>query len=145
MDTLKIKDTTHSPKKATILSAVLPGAGQIYNKKWWKTPILYGGLGVAGYYFSVNNREFKHFKKQYIDTESEYALNKLETFRTSRDYAALAFIAVYALQIIDANVDAHLFYFDVSDDLSLQWSPKQLYDPRSITRTSLGLSVQINF
>jgi hypothetical protein len=59
-------DTTHSPKKAVILSAILPGAGQVYNKKWWKVPIIYAGLGTAVYFFIRNNREYHLHRDEYL-------------------------------------------------------------------------------
>ena len=144
-DTAEVKDTLHSPKKAAILSAVLPGAGQFYNKKYWKMPIVYGLLGTAGYFFHTNNKEFKELKAVFIETEDSDTFTALEKARRNRDLLAMAFIGVYILQIVDASVDAHLFYFDVSDDLSLNWSPQFMFVEPNSTKTSFGLALRVQF
>lgn len=130
--------TEHSPKKATILSAILPGAGQVYNKKYWKVPIVYGAIGSCLYLAINNNVEYnKYFGELVYRTNYPgYTLNpELTNFSTANlteqaDYHRkwrdnfFVFTAVaYGLNIIDANVDAHLFNFDVSDDLTLNISP----------------------
>ena len=126
----------HSPKKAIIMSAILPGLGQVYNKKYWKVPILYGGFAAAGYYLNDNLKNIDKYKTAYIaetDTDPNtvnttgYNYKQLDQlidqYKQWRDLSYIAFVVIYALNIIDANVDAHLFYFDVSDDISLNWSP----------------------
>jgi len=125
----------HSPRKATIMSAVLPGLGQIYNRKIWKVPIVYAGLGGFGYFAYYNQSQFNRFKTAYISRQNggtdEFSgllsnqglLNEMDRFRRYRDICALGFLAFYALQIVDANVDANLFDFDVSDDLSINFHP----------------------
>jgi len=135
-DTLAIK--SHPPKVATILSAIVPGAGQIYNKKYWKVPVIYAGLGGLGYLFIQNNNKYKTFLNAYIartDTltntidefEGKYTAENLLTLknlnRRNRDLTIVGITVLYILNIVDANVDAHLFTFDVSDDLSLQIIP----------------------
>lgn len=137
------KDTSakykeHSPKKATILSAILPGAGQVYNRKYWKVPIVYGAIGSCLYLAINNNMEYnKYFGELVYRTNYPgYTLNpELTNFSTANlteqaDYHRkwrdnfFVFTAVtYGLNIIDANVDGHLFNFDVSDDLTLNISP----------------------
>lgn len=133
-DTLKVK---HSPKKAAIMSAALPGLGQIYNHKYWKLPIIYGGLGTLGYFISYNSGQYTFYKKVYLakidddpNTIDKYPqvspdglLQLLNQHRRTRDILIAGAILVYALNIIDASVDAHLFEFDVSDDLSLRFEP----------------------
>lgn len=126
----------HSPKKATIMSAVLPGLGQIYNKKAWKVPILYGGFAAAGYFLNDNLKNITKYKDLYIaqtdgdpNTINDSGLSlqvldkAIDQYKQWRDLSYIAFAAIYALNIIDANVDAHLFYFDVSDDISLNIMP----------------------
>lgn len=126
----------HSPKKATIMSAILPGLGQAYNKKYWKIPILYGGFAAAGYYLNDNLKNIDKYKKVYIaatdndpNTVNTTPYNPkqldqlIDTYKQWRDLSYIAFVVIYALNIIDANVDAHLFYFDVSEDISLNWAP----------------------
>jgi len=134
-DTLKL----HDPKKAALLS-LIPGAGQIYNKKWWKLPIVYAGLGAAGY-FAVDNgmKAIKYrnefFFRQYEEKGEDYCdpdlkgfdapsiLNQKNNYLRSMEIAIGIFTILYALNIIDALVDGHLFHFDISDDLSLRITP----------------------
>jgi hypothetical protein len=127
----------HSPKKAMLLSALLPGAGQIYNQKYWKAPIVWAGFVAMGYFINQNNREYHRFKKAYIyntdgdsTTVSEFPFaspdaiaNERNIYRKWRDLSIILTVGWYALNIIDANVDAHLFEFDVSDVATLRWEP----------------------
>lgn len=132
-------DTTpyHSPKKAMLLSALLPGAGQIYNRKYWKAPVVWTGFAVMGYFINQNNREYKRFRTAYnynvdgdSNTISEFPTvspallaNERDLYRKWRDLSIILTVGWYALNIIDANVDAHLFTFDVSDVATLRWEP----------------------
>lgn len=122
----------HSPKKATIMSAVLPGLGQVYNKKIWKVPIIYAGVAVTGYFLNDNLKNIDKYKEMYLaklnnDPSVPYSLQQLDRvidqYKQWRDLSYITFAIIYALNIIDANVDAHLFYFDVNEDISLNWSP----------------------
>lgn len=126
----------HSPKKAWILSAVLPGAGQIYNRKYWKAPIVWGGLAVAGYFLVDNLNQIEIYREAYRfendddpNTENNTGYNSsqllilIDDYKTWRDWSYIALGAIYILNIIDANVDAHLFYFDVSDDITMNVAP----------------------
>ncbi|MFA9221316.1 MAG: DUF5683 domain-containing protein [Sediminibacterium sp.] len=129
----------HSPLKATIYSAVLPGSGQIYNHKYWKAPIVYAGLGACVYFISDNTQNYRFWKGAYIafnDTDLStnpsgdaegLSSNQLDAnqlyYKKLLDISYMSFLGVYALQIIDANVDAHLFSFDVSPNLSLNYTP----------------------
>lgn len=121
---------SHSPLKATLFSAVIPGAGQIYNKKYWKLPIVYGGLGTCIYFIDRNTRKYKVYRDGLIAEQdgdpatvnttgyTAFQLDQLQdTYRSWRDLSWIICAGVYVLQILDANVDAHLFYFDVSKDL----------------------------
>ncbi|MFN4234335.1 MAG: DUF5683 domain-containing protein [Bacteroidia bacterium] len=133
-DTLNI---THSPKKAAIMSAVLPGLGQIYNRKYWKVPIIYAGLGTLGYFITFNNAQYRLYRNAYLAkidddplTVDQYPfasadglLQQLNQYRRTRDILIAGAVIVYALNVIDASVDAHLFEFDVSDDLSIRFEP----------------------
>lgn len=127
----------HSPKKAMLLSALIPGGGQIYNKKYWKAPVAWAGFAVFGYFINQNNREYKRFKKAYVyntdndsTTISEFPFaeasliaNERDIYRKWRDLSIILTVGWYALTIIDANVDAHMFTFDVSDVATLRWEP----------------------
>ncbi|MDC1221574.1 DUF5683 domain-containing protein [Salibacteraceae bacterium] len=151
------RPTERNPRRATILSALAPGLGQAYNKKYWKMPIVYAGLGTAGFFFFNNRRFYNEFKDAYIqdvnigdgDVSKYYDLGYTKTdiqsaaeqYQTWMEYSAVAFLAVYVLQIVDASVDAHLYYFDVSDDLSLNVSPTIQYTPNYRPVNSLGLQL----
>ena len=139
-DSLKIKKDTlsHSPRKAMILSAIIPAAGQVYNQKYWKVPIIYSGIGAGLYFYTLNRQEYLRNKNAYIqringETDEFSSLENYksdaqlksdtETYRKFMEISVIGIAAVYALNILDAGVDAHLFYFDVSDDLSFRISP----------------------
>jgi|AntAceMinimDraft_17_1070374.scaffolds.fasta_scaffold00716_14 hypothetical protein len=158
IDSSKVK--LHSPKKATIMSAVVPGLGQIYNKKYWKAPVIYGGFAILGYFIYTNNDKYQTFRKSYnyridgdpltIDEYSNYTeANLLEIKNYYRKNLELTYIItgfLYIFNIIDACVDAHLFYFDISDDLSLKIEPciicpKQTYCNNQTTGIKLILNL----
>ena len=156
----------HTSKKAALLSAIIPGGGQVYNKKYWKIPLIYGaGIGLA-YVFSGNYREYNKYRDSYITRISvekdssyvgpDYFENisnsglQSESERTQKNYelAAVGIVLVYALQIVDATVDAHLKTFDVSDDLSLGIRPAVIGNPYSMARgiaPTLGFRVNLKF
>lgn len=138
----KKKDTSirFVPRKAIIRSAIIPGWGQVYNKKYWKVPIVYGALGITTSLFFRNIRQYKEARDAYIlatdaDPSNDNQIQqpyynvkdqpeRIRTFRNAVrqnvDYCVLFFIAFWGLNVADAAVDAHLKSFDVSDDLSLQ-------------------------
>jgi hypothetical protein len=127
-----------NPKVATFRSAVLPGWGQAYNKKYWKIPIVYGALGITAYVFFSNLRTYKLLRQAVIyrsDTipsndaliDPRYQPLSTESIRRNRsvyrqnvDYSVLAFLILWGLNVVDATVDAHLKSFDVGDDLSFK-------------------------
>jgi hypothetical protein len=134
----------HSPRKAAFRSAVLPGWGQIYNKKYWKLPIVYGALGVSAGVFVFNLKNYRELRQAYkarvlaagrppdstlyfqIDPKfRRFAAEDLryyrDEFRRNIDYSVLAFMLLWGLQVVDATVDAHLKTFDVSPDLGLRF------------------------
>ena len=143
-DTAKKKE--HSPRIATIRSAIFPGLGQIYNKKYWKLPIVYGAMGGAAGVFLFN---FGNYKATRFAYKVKYNMRVLKTdsakydkiradliplseeslrfyrnqFRRDIDYSAIFFLVMWGLNIVDATVDAHLKSFDVSPDLSLKIKP----------------------
>jgi len=144
----------HSPKKATIMSAALPGLGQIYNKKYWKVPIIYGGFAIAGYYLKDNLDRIDLYKSAYqADTDGDpntvndtgFTVPQLEElidqYKNWRDLSYIALGAIYILNIIDANVDAHLFYFDVGEDLSMNIQP--FFLTSALPATGLTLSLKL--
>ena len=156
---VKINHIYHSPKKAAILSALLPGAGQVYNKKYWKVPIIYVGAAGLVYSFQFNQSHYIKYRNAYkyrIDGDAstidgyvgKYSDNNLNTlqkyYHRYRDLTVIGFAALYALNVIDASVDAHLFTFDVSDDLSLNVQPT-LINTASLNRYTTGLTLRLNF
>jgi hypothetical protein len=137
----KKKSTAFDPRKATIRSAIIPGWGQIYNKKYWKVPLVYGALGTTAGIFFYNVKTYKALKQAYIlitdtipgnDAQIDPRFSNLSpsairsyrnSFRQNVDYSVLFFILFWGLNVVDATVDAHLKAFDVSDDLSLYIKP----------------------
>lgn len=142
-DTLNIKvEKPHSPTKATIMSAALPGLGQVYNKKYWKVPIIWGGIGTSLYFGFSNQKSFTKFRKAYgnrIDddpsTTDEYEdVLSPEGLKANMDYHQknrdLSFViagVLYILNVVDAAVDAHLFNFPKNDKLSFNLQPSLNY------------------
>lgn len=139
-DTLAVTDSVvqmHSAKKASRLSAMLPGLGQAYNKKYWKIPVIYGALGTSTYFIIKNNRDYQKYRNAYIartDNDSttftsiKYTTENIrlrrDYFRRNMELSIIITAGIYVLNIVDAAVDAHLFYFDVSDDLSMRIEPQ---------------------
>ncbi len=122
------------PKRAGLYSAILPGAGQVYAKKYWKAPIIYAGLITSAYYIKENHNLYKLYKQTYINRwegnrtdEFTYSDDDLRTltehYRRNAEVSALLFTLTYVLNIVDASVSAHLFNYDVSEDISLHIQP----------------------
>ena len=127
-----------SPSKAAFFSAVFPGAGQAYNKKYWKIPIVYAGIGISIYFYVQNNKDYNKFRDIYKRrlagfTDDEYwgngatpiissdrLVDAQKTAKRNKDTSIAVAVAFYLLNIIDANVDAHLRQFNVNDDLSFE-------------------------
>lgn len=154
VDTISAEIEFHSPRKAGIYSAILPGLGQGYNKKYWKIPIVYAVLGVTTYYMVDNNQQFKYYKKNLIAeldedpttiNETIYNSSQLDqlqdNYRRWRDLSVIILGLGYVLNIVDANVDGHLYHFDVNDDLSLKIDP-YLYRRQEMFS---GLTLSMNF
>jgi len=153
----KNKAVYSNARKATIMSALVPGLGQIYNKKYWKVPIIYAGLGGFGYMFYENNIKYKYYRSALLLSVdnggfavadninySTEDLQKLKlNYKKYRDFAVMGIGIFYLLNLIDANVDAHLKTFDVSDNLSMNINPWQTIS--SGGRWAAGLSIKLNF
>jgi hypothetical protein len=152
----------HSPTKATIYSMVLPGLGQIYNKKYWKLPIVYAGFGAFLYFASKNNKEYKKYSEAYYhkvenpdgpplpDNEYEtlydtdYLLDSKNYYRRNRDLSYILTGVWYLLVVVDATVDAHLYTWEVDDDLSLHFEPA-LYPDMYNQKLGGGLKLSLRF
>jgi hypothetical protein len=146
-DTVIIKKKVHSPRQATIRSAIIPGWGQVYNKKIWKVPIVYAGVGIPGYLFFDNKRWYNRTKyalsivtngrtnpdslaavhpqlKTLVERKAEGSLiNYRNQFRRDMDLSILITLLMWGLNVVDATVDGHLKGFDVGDDLSMKIKP----------------------
>lgn len=143
-----------NPRKATILSAVLPGAGQVYNGKAWKVPILYAGFITDIYFINFNNKRYQVFRQALFNLDDgepnifpnlnrQALVRNVDYWRSNRDMTILLLGAIYALNIIDANVDAHLSGFDISDDLALGIEPH--FETFSAQNQSLGITLKLKF
>lgn len=142
----------HVPFKATILSTVLPGAGQLYNHKYWKAPIVWAGIGISVYYIVDNNKNYNHYKDAYLLSldgnnpyEGEYSSSQLlsitDQYRRWRDLSFMAAGLIYFLNILDATVDGYLVKFDVSEDLSMSLRPYTDFTTYPINGLTLSLSL----
>ncbi len=156
------------PSKAAFYSAVLPGLGQIYNKRYWKAPIVWAAIGIGGAAFIQNNNNFNIFRDAFkrrragftddqffarndgvIDVNNPRVSNAAlqdaqERFQRDRDLALLVTIGLYALNIIDANVDAHLKQYNVNEQLSMDIKPTLDFNPIT-NRPNLGLAMVYKF
>lgn len=135
-DSIKRKEINPlAPAKAAFYSAVLPGLGQAYNKKYWKIPLVYGGIGTGIYFYSRNNTKYHEFRNEYkkrldgTSNPSDPLYGNLDNdrliagqrfYQRNRDMSILVIAGFYILNIVDANIDAHLMQFNVSDNLSLR-------------------------
>ena len=163
------------PQRALWLALVIPGAGQIYNRKYWKLPIIYGGFMGCIYALTWNNMMYKDYSQAYLDimdddpgtasynkflhlgkqitpqNEERYKTifkNRKDKYRRWRDLSFFVMLGVYALSVVDAYVDAELSQFDISRDLSLKVEPTVLPNHSGgnwLDAQSLGLSCTLNF
>lgn len=131
----KASTTNNKPSEAAFRAAILPGWGQIYNKKYWKLPIVYAGTAAIGYGIYWNNQYYQYFKNLYQEAfltgnPQQINLNAAEAlrnqFRRNKEQLIIAGVIFYGLTIVDAIVDAHFATYDISDDLSLQVKPSLL-------------------
>lgn len=150
-----------SPSKAAFYSAILPGAGQIYNNRyWWQLPLIYGGMAASIYYFIDNSNSYDRFRTAFrlrrAGLPDEFTVNGnqiisdagLESaqrqLRQNRDLSLLTTVLIYVLQIVEASVTAHLIQFDDSDDLSLSPTAipsRETYD----ASPKIGLTLKYTF
>jgi hypothetical protein len=146
----EIATKKHNPSKATIFTAVLPGLGQAYNKKYWKVPIVWGGFAALGYFVNQYNRRYVNAKFAYYDLNDKSPFTKsyettfptfdytdpayysdynqsfikyIDHYRSQRDKYIIFTAGFYLLSILDANVDAHFIDFDISEDLTVNFEP----------------------
>ncbi len=128
---------THSPSRAALYSAILPGLGQAYNKKYWKIPIIYGLGGTLGYFIGFNNNLYLEFKSSveaktlrngeddpYPFISTQGAIRNRDYYKRNKELLILLTLLLYGLNVVDATVDAHLKSFDVSDELAIRIEPQ---------------------
>jgi hypothetical protein len=153
LDPTKAKD----PRLATLLSAIIPGGGQVYNEKIWKVPLIYGGIATTAYFLEFNNRRYQLFRSAleiarnpddprpnpFPNLNEDGIVRNVNYWRRNRDLNYMIFGIIYVLNIVDAQVDAHLSGFDVSDDLSLEIKPS--YENLYAGSNVIGLSFKLKF
>ena len=145
----------HKPGRAALYSVLLPGAGQIYNRKYWKAPIVWAGLGVCVYFIKNNSEQYVRYRDDYVaivdndpttvdeyhgQVSAESLRSTADTYRKWRDLSYFCFAGVYLLNIVDAEVDGYFVRFDVSNDLSLDLRPSL---PMA-ANGALGVSVSLH-
>jgi hypothetical protein len=148
------------PAKAAFYSAILPGLGQAYNKRYWKVPIVWGAIGAGVYFYINNDQQFDRYRDAYkrrlagfkddefygpnaVPTISEDGLIRAQQqFRRNKELSLLVTLLLYTLNIVDANVDAHLLQFNVDENLSL--SPHYQFNQLEQS-TDLGLTLNFKF
>ena len=157
-----------NPTKATWLAVVFPGGGQIYNRKYWKLPIIYGGFAGCAYALSWNGKMYKDYSQAYLDImdndpntnshldirglsnypenqQKELLRKRKDMFRRYRDLSIFAFIGVYLISVIDAYVDAELSNFDITPDLSMRVEPAIINDQFHSRNKSVGVQCSFRF
>jgi hypothetical protein len=160
IDTIAEPQKVHSPHKASIYSAVLPGLGQAYNRKYWKIPVIYGGFGALYYITSENTKEYRKFLEAYryvanqdtVPINNDYVgryneqqlLSGKNLYRRNLEIGYILAGVLYLLNILDASVDAHLFDHDISEDLSMRLEPALINDPLSARKVT-GLALTLKF
>ncbi|MEP2238727.1 MAG: DUF5683 domain-containing protein [Maribacter sp.] len=151
-----------APSKAAFYSAVIPGLGQIYNKRYWKVPIVWGAIGGSAYMYIYNNDQYQRFRTAFKRRQAGFTDDEFngegtlplfdvddleyqqERFQNDRDLWLVAAIGLYALNIVDANVDAHLKQFNIDDDLSIDFEP--YLDFNQVTNSpNYGMALIIKF
>lgn len=156
IDTTKYKEIDPlTPAKAAFYSAILPGLGQAYNKKYWKIPIVYGSIGISYYFYNDSQKSYKEFRdiykrrlegytddKYYGIYSDQVLISAQRTYQTNRDISMMFMIGFYVLNIIDANVDAHLLQFNVNQNLSVK---PDFYMNDLNSRQNIGLVLNYKF
>jgi hypothetical protein len=148
-----------SPSKAAFYSAIFPGGGQIYNKKYWKAPIVWAAMGTSVYLYLDNNSEYKRyrraFKQRKAGLQDEFTVGGIEiiseaglesaqkTLRGNRDLSILSTVLIYVLQIVEASVNAHLLQFNTNENLSVK--PIMMPDPITFEAPTVGLRLKYSF
>jgi hypothetical protein len=161
-DTVQLKSyaSRYDPQRALLLAAVVPGLGQIYNKKYWKLPLVYGGFFAIGYGFNNYNNFYHKYKRElFYNLENGYDQDNqarpgsnittgtyrtaVDFYRNKRDLMAMLMVGMYLLQIIDAHVDAHLKEFDLNPNLQVSIQPS--FNQSDLIGRQAGASLVFKF
>lgn len=138
-----------SPKKAALFS-LIPGGGQIYTKKYWKVPIIYSALATSGFFVHDNNKNYKHYRDTYLNRldgigdDINYTNSELITlkdyYKRNREISIMLFSLAYILNIVDASVNAHLFQYEIDENISFKIDPFS-YDQFNHNLISLKINI----
>ncbi len=146
-----------APSKAAFYSAIVPGLGQVYNKKYWKVPLVYGGMGLSLYYYTFNNNKYHEYRNAYknslagrpvtgelaeLANDPDRLIRGQRFHQRNRDLSLLITVGIYILNIVDANVDAHLKQFNVNDNLTFEPTLEQ--NPLDM-KYNAGFSINYQF
>jgi len=161
-DSLLNKQNTHSANRAALYSTIIPGLGQVYNKKYWKIPIVYGGFGLLAYSYNIANKNYDIFNKEFnsrllgdsaqlnpLFKDANYKIENIlaskHYYQRNRELSIIGFVVWYTLNIIDATVDAHLYSFDVSEDLAMKFKPYIVPNNYALNSFNTGVSLVFTF
>lgn len=150
----------YDPRKALLFAAVLPGLGQVYNKKYWKLPLVYGGIGATAYAINFYQDGYRLYRRELfynldnnlaqdtqVNPNTGYTTSQLRTivdrYRRERDFMIIVMMGVYILQMVDAHVDAHLKEFDLNPNLQVRVEPS--FTNELLTGRMGGFSVKFRF
>ena len=156
-DTLHIETVKeHSPKKASIMSAILPGLGQGYNEKYWKIPVVYATIGTSLYFALSAQKNYTNYKTAYVNRidggvkdpnytniSDENMLSSIDFYKRNRDLSYIFMGLFYVLNIVDASVDAHLFTFPKNDNLSFNIQPTLQYTQNNKLAKGISLVIKL--
>jgi hypothetical protein len=150
----------YDPRKAILYAAILPGLGQVYNKKYWKLPLVYGGIGATAYAINFYQEGYRTYRKElfynldndlgadtHINPNTGYTTGQLRTivdrYRRERDFMIIIMMGVYILQMVDAHVDSHLKEFDLNPNLQVRIEPT--FSNELLTGRMGGISLKFRF
>lgn len=147
-----------SPSRAAFYSAVVPGLGQIFNKKYWKLPLVYAAVGTPIYFYLDNDSNYRDYRNEYkkrlrgiYDTEdpvfgkldNDRVIQGQQYYQRNRDLSLVVAIGFYILNVVDANIDAHLMQFNVNNKLTIQ--PAMEYNPADMNQYQYAINIQYSF
>lgn len=144
---VNMDEVEHSANKAMFYSLFLPGLGQAYNKKYFKIPIIYGALGGVSYWIYYNTQGYRQASENYSIDQSSFNERILRAWRRNLELSYITLVAAHALQVLDAYVDAHLFFWDVNPDLTVRLEPsiQPAFTTTGVPVNNYGFSCKLTF